>query len=251
MTNAILPLGIGEKDLKCSIGHVPGSRWEFDEAVTRVFDDMLARSIPQIASMRAVIHRVGEALIQPYSDVLDLGCACGEGIRDFIVGREKSNRFIGIDRSESMLREARRRLRTFVDDGAIEFRDVDLRSEYPEVRASLTLCVLTLQFIPIEYRHRVLSQARDHSLPGGGLILVEKILGRDHPINTLLVDQYYAHKREMGYSQAEIDSKRCALEGVLVPLTAEWNENLLRSAGFRHVECIWRCLNFCGWVALA
>jgi len=34
-------------------------------------------------------------------------------------------------------------------------------------------------------------------------------------------------KRKAGYSQEEIDRTRYALEGVLVPMTARWNEALL------------------------
>jgi tRNA (cmo5U34)-methyltransferase len=35
-----------------------------------------------------------------------------------------------------------------------------------------------------------------------------------------------------------------------VPVTAAWNEDLLQQAGFRHVECFWRWLNFGGWIAV-
>jgi tRNA (cmo5U34)-methyltransferase len=234
-----------------SLGHFPGTHWEFDESVAKVFDDMLARSIPQIASMREVVVRFGGALIQPNTDILDLGCACGDSISGLIAGHEKSNRFVGIDRSKPMLLEASRRFQKFIDAGTMEFHEMDLRVGYPSVHASLTLCVLTLQFVPVECRYRVLSEIRAHTTDGGGLILVEKILGVDPITDALLVDQYYAYKRAMGYSQEEIDSKRRALEGVLAPLTATWNEDLLRSAGFRHIECIWRCMNFCGWVAIA
>ncbi len=41
-----------------------------------------------------------------------------------------------------------------------------------------------------------------------------------------------------------------ALEGVQVPVTAKWNEDLLRAAGFRNVECYWRWMNFAAWVAV-
>jgi tRNA (cmo5U34)-methyltransferase len=41
-----------------------------------------------------------------------------------------------------------------------------------------------------------------------------------------------------------------SLEGVLVPVTAAWNEYLLRSAGFSHVDCFWRWMNFAAWVAV-
>jgi tRNA (cmo5U34)-methyltransferase len=233
-----------------SLGHFPAGSWEFDEAVTRVFDDMLARSIPHLASMRSLVEHLGGALIQPDTDVVDLGCACGQGIEPFLDGRENSNRFLGIDCSQPMLSEARQRFRHHIQMGAVDFRDIDLRVEYPNVRASLTLCILTLQFIPIESRYRVLDAVRKHTVAGGGLLLVEKVLGGDPVMDALLVDQYHAHKRSMGYSPEEVESKRRSLQGVLVPLTSAWNEDLLRTVGFRHIECFWRCMNFCGWIAL-
>jgi len=52
------------------------------------------------------------------------------------------------------------------------------------------------------------------------------------------------------YTTEQIERKRLALEGVLVPVTARWNEDLLRDAGFRQVECFWRWLNFAGWVGV-
>ena len=48
----------------------------------------------------------------------------------------------------------------------------------------------------------------------------------------------------------QIRDKRKSLEGVLVPVTAKWNEDILRQCGFRKVDCFWRCLNFAAWVAI-
>jgi tRNA (cmo5U34)-methyltransferase len=236
---------------RSSLGHLPGQRWEFDDAVTDVFDDMLRRSIPQLDSMREVVHRFARRLIQPGTDVVDLGCARGDGIASLLAGNERANRFIGVEVSEPMLQAARQRFRDAAGINPVDIQHLDLRVSYPQVRASLTLCILTLQFIPVEHRFKVLAEARERTVPGGGLILVEKILGETPRINALLSEQYCLHKRAMGYTQKEVDAKRAALEGVLVPLTASWNEQLLRTSGFRDVECIWRCMNFCGWVAIA
>ena len=63
------------------------------------------------------------------------------------------------------------------------------------------------------------------------------------------VSAYYEMKAEHGYSEEDIERKRLALEGVLVPLTASANEQLLRDAGFRNVETIWAWGNFRGWMA--
>jgi len=66
----------------------------------------------------------------------------------------------------------------------------------------------------------------------------------------VFVDLYYRMKESKGYSHDEIERKRLSLEGVLVPVTARFNEMLLRGAGFRQVDCFWRWMNFCGWVAV-
>ena len=96
----------------------------------------------------------------------------------------------------------------------------------------------------------MVQEVYDRTLPGGAFILVEKVLGSSAPVDAILTDLYEDLKRRNGYSQQNIDRKRLSLEGVLVPLTAGWNENLLRRAGFGDVECFWRSLNFAGWVAV-
>ena len=57
-------------------------------------------------------------------------------------------------------------------------------------------------------------------------------------------------KKGHGYTQEQIERKRLSLEGVLVPVTARWNEEMLRMAGFQQVDTFWRWMNFCGWVAV-
>ena len=51
-----------------------------------------------------------------------------------------------------------------------------------------------------------------------------------------MVRQYYQLKLDNGYDQEDIDRKRLSLEGVLVPMTASQNEQMLRLEGFRQGE---------------
>ena len=69
-------------------------------------------------------------------------------------------------------------------------------------------------------------------------------------LDDLMVDLYYQMKRENGYTDDQIMAKRRSLENVLSPLEPAWNEAMLKQAGFRKVEMFWRCLNFCGWIAV-
>jgi tRNA (cmo5U34)-methyltransferase len=128
--------------------------------------------------------------------------------------------------------------------------DFDLRESYPNVRASVTLSVLTLQFIPIEYRQRIIADAYNKTVSGGIFLLVEKVLGFDSTANKILVDTYYERKGENGYTQEQIANKRKSLEGVLVPVTNNWNIEMLQQAGFQHIECYWRHLNFAAWFGI-
>ena len=233
-----------------SLGHMPEASWEFDQSVTAVFDDMLARSIPQIGAMRESVFQVAAHLMQPETHVVDLGCALGTSMVPLIERFGEANRYLGIEASAPMTAACRTRLRSFIDSGLVEIRNDDLQNGYPDVQASVTLCVLTLMFLPIEIRLRILANAFQHTCSGGGLIVVEKILGSDLRIDALLAELYYRHKETMGYTPEEIDRKRLALEGVLVPVTAGWNEEMLMRSGFRHVECFWRATNFCGWIAI-
>ena len=228
----------------------PGEKWSFDDSVTQVFDDMLMRSIPQYDVMRKATFDIAQPYVKPNTDIVDLGCSRGESLKPFIHKYGAQNHFVGIEVSEPMLEAARNQFKGYIDCGVVDIKSLDLRTDYPYVKASVTLSILTLQFTPIEYRHQILKRIYDSTLPGGVFILVEKILGDTCSIDTLFRDCYYNLKSENGYTQDQIDRKKLSLEGVLVPVTSKWNEELLSKAGFSQVDCFWRWMNFAGWVAL-
>lgn len=217
--------------------------------MTDCFEDMLRRSIPQYDAMRQAVFEIAAPFVQANTDIVDLGCSRGDALKPFIDRFGASNRYIGLEVSPPMLEAARAQHRGMISTGIVEIRDFDLRNGFPPVRASVALSVLTLQFTPIEHRHRIVRDVQRSLVPGGAFVLVEKILGGDADTDALLVDRYYAMKAANGYTREEIDRKRCSLEGVLVPVTARWNEDLLQSAGFPRVECFWRWMNFAGWIA--
>jgi tRNA (cmo5U34)-methyltransferase len=169
---------------------------------------------------------------------------------ELIRRRGAHNRFVGVEISKPMADVCRQRFAGLIDASVVEIRDDDLRTTYPPVRASVTLAVLTLQFIPIEHRQRLVKAIFDSTLDGGCLIVVEKVLGHTCDIDDVLVEQYQRLKKTNGYSDDDIERKRLALEGVLVPVTARWNRELLVGAGFRQIDCFWRWMNFAGWLAI-
>ena len=223
---------------------IPAGKWVFDSAVTEVFDDMLQRSIPDYEGMRRTTTELAIRFAQPNTALVDLGCSRGAAIKPIYRELQESISYFGIEVSEPMRNAAKKEL------PYATILDTDLRHQYPPVRASVTLSVLTLQFIPIEYRQKIIERVYESTVKGGAFLLVEKVLGTDSFSNQLLIETYLSRKGENGYTAEQIAKKRESLEGVLVPVTAEWNSDLLKAAGFSHIECYWRHLNFAAWIGV-
>jgi len=228
-----------------SIGHLPDGKWEFDMSVTRVFDDMIARSIPQYDALRGLVASLARRFGADGGTVLDLGCSTGLSI-EALAG--KARRVVGVEISESMLDVVRTK---FVSYGNVEIEALDLRHDFPEIDGvDVALAVFTLQFVPVEYRAGVVRRVFDSLAPGGAFIVAEKVLGETATTQAAFVDVYHAFKEEQGYSREEVDRKALSLEGRLVSLTPAGNEGLLRAAGFYRAECFWRWANFTAWLAI-
>lgn len=237
-----------------SLGHMPkgDERWSFDDSVTQVFEDMLQRSIPAYESMRANTTKLSAAHVQPDTLVLDIGCSRGTAMNLLMKAlgqRATTVNFVGAEISEPMLAAAKERFKGLPN---VEIVPFDLRNGFPASAGtcSVILSVLTLQFLPLGRRQRIIADAYKALVPGGAFLLVEKVQGASAEIDSVFVDIYYEHKREMGYTQEEIDRKRLSLEYVMEPAQAEWNVDMLRKAGFTQIDGYWRWMNFAAWIAL-
>lgn len=224
---------------------IPNGKWQFNQEVSEVFDNMLERSIPDYETMRNLVFNIGKHFVLPDTAILDIGCSNGIAAAPF--AEKFGNRMLLLDVSECMLDICRER---FKGNDRIEVKNHDLRQGLPEVKSSLILSILTIQFTPIEYRKKIIKSIFDSLVHGGCFIMVEKVLGNTADLDSVFVDEYYEIKRDHHYTNEQIESKRKSLEGVLVPITSDWNFDILRDAGFRQVDCFWRYLNFCGYIAI-
>jgi tRNA (cmo5U34)-methyltransferase len=87
-------------------------------------------------------------------------------------------------------------------------------------------------------------------VPGGCLLVVEKVLSKDSKINRSFIKYYYDFKQRNGYSEMEIAQKREALENVLIPYRLEENYELFLSSGFSYCDVFFKWYNFCGIIAV-
>ncbi|RYG00133.1 MAG: tRNA (cmo5U34)-methyltransferase, partial [Chitinophagaceae bacterium] len=100
------------------------------------------------------------------------------------------------------------------------------------------------------YREKLLKRIFDGLVPGGVLIVSEKVLAEDSLFNRNFIKYYYDYKRRNQYSEMEISQKREALENVLIPYKLSENITMLREAGFSHTETFFKWYNFSGFIAI-
>ena len=241
----------------------PKEKWEFDNAVADCFENMLERSIPQYSLMRKSVADLiydivaNNDITKSTYQILDLGCSDGIMIETLInrfseyEKAEHYGYYTGVDISEPMLKKAKYRLLDNIIANRVRIDNCDLRNSFPTGLYDVVTAILSIQFIPIEYRQEIIQKVYDNlSSKDGCFIMVEKVLGNSSILNKLFIKNYYAMKSENGYSDEQIERKRLSLEGVLVPVTNDWNIDLLKQAGFRQVDVFWRWMNFVGYIAI-
>jgi len=237
--------------------------FRFDQAVASVFPDMIKRSVPGYKTIIAMTGTLAERYVQPNSRCYDLGCSLGASsisMRHHI--QQPGCEIISVDNSEAMLKQCQAVLKqdqsnsqhSPVELSSIEHTPVELVcgnvEDIPIVNASMVVLNFTLQFIPLEQRAKLLHKIADGLLPGGVLVLSEKVAFTDQQHHELMIDLHHNFKRANGYSDLEISQKRSSLEDVLIPETLEVHRQRLRQAGFSSVDVWFQCFNFASLIAL-
>ncbi len=173
----------------------PKLRWEFDEDVAKCFPNMLKRSIPAYENMRSLVFSVGKNYVKRNTHIADIGCSDGQAIEPFIKHFGLNNYYDLFDVSEPMLEKCKERFREWQRTQIVDIKNYDIKNGIPAYTNSLVLSILTLQFTPIEYRHKIVQSVYDSLMPGCAFILVEKVLGNTSAIDDILVKEYYDIKK--------------------------------------------------------
>lgn len=218
--------------------------FEFNQQVATVFDDMLVRSVPLY---RECLRRQAQLLGRYYqagSRIYDLGCSHGN--LGLLVLDELGNgvrEMVAVDTSLPMLERYRQRLAGHPLRDRVVMVAEDIRT-LPLDQASAVVVNLTMQFLPLGDRERLLDKIYNALQPGGILLLTEKTVAADGEVATLEQEFYYRFKAENGYSELEISQKREALETILLPESLEQHLQRLRQVGFSQPVVWLKWFNF-------
>jgi methyltransferase, putative len=226
------------------------SDFVFDEKVVKAFPDMIKRSVPGYETIIAMTGALADKYIQQGTNCYDLGCSLGAST--LAICRHCSDRdfnMIGVDTSAPMIVQCQSMLDSLSVNNNIRLICDDANNIDIE-NASMVVLNFTLQFIPREQRNALIKKIYDGLVPGGILVLSEKVQFSDRHLDELMIDLYYGFKAANGYSELEISQKRTALENVLLPETLDTHKNRLKSCGFSWVDVWFQCFNFASMIAI-
>jgi tRNA (cmo5U34)-methyltransferase len=221
-------------------------KFEFDEAVASVFDDMLSRSVPFYDEVRRLIISLILAEEAEGKKVLDLGSSTAKFLLELSKKMQSPMQLKGIDNSEAMLDRARQKCQAFGAEIELEFADM---LSYDYQQEDIVVANYTLQFIRPMQRTLLIQKIYNGLSEEGLFIFSEKVVFEDKKLDKQIIDIYYAYKKAQGYSEYEIAQKREALENILIPFTIEENMQMCRDAGFRKIDTIFQWANFVTFVA--
>jgi len=200
----------------------------FNETVASVFPDMIKRSVPGYSTILEMIGLMTKRYSIPETHLYDLGCSLG-AVSLILKENSHSCKVVGVDNSKSMISLAKKRMKYKSKKVSFLLSDIENFSFSP---SSIIVLNFTLQFIPINQREALLRRIKNALLPGGILILSEKIIGETKKENLLQLDMHHAFKRIQNYSEMEIKKKQSSLDNVLFPETVSQHLNRLLRLGF-------------------
>ena len=211
---------------------------------------MVTRSVPGYYDMQLLTAKVARKVCQPGSYIYDFGCSSGTSIAFIKRSVNFPLSFVGIDSSAEMLDKCRSKLEKLGLIDSVDLRCADISTAELNHPPTLSIFNFTLQFLTPTERLPLLKRVADSTVTGGATIISEKVITTQPEAQTLIQQLHWEFKGEAGYSELEIARKRDSLENVLVPLTAQENLDLIRSAGFKEAELLYKNLNFAAFIGL-
>ena len=216
-------------------------KFEFNEDVALVFEDMLKRSIPSYEIFLKLSSRLILENTKEEATVYDLGCSLATLLLKTEEKSHKNLNLIGLDNSKPMLEKAKRKVELF--NSKISLIHTDILT-YNFTACDVFISNFTLQFIQQEKRINFCKKLFSNLKDGGVFIFSEKIIFEDEVLNKNTEQKYYKFKEKNAYSHYEIMKKKEALNNVLTPLSLNENINMIKKAGFKTCEVVFLTFNF-------
>lgn len=218
------------------------------------FDNHIEKSIRGYTNLHDDVVNLSRYYVEDYTNVVDIGSSTGKTIEAMAIQNVKfapRATYVGVELAEGFQNDMKQRMHNLshaLPETHFKFQNMDIR-EYEFHNCSLVTSLFTLQFMPPKDREEVIRNISAGLNDGGAFIFGEKTVADNGRFQDMFTFTYYDYKRK-SFSEKDIMAKEVTLRNMLKPNT--WDElvDMLRSAGFKHVQPFWRNFLFVGAIAI-
>jgi tRNA (cmo5U34)-methyltransferase len=208
----------------------------FDETVA-YYDQWIQKAIPGYKDLFSVALQVIPFPSQAPISVLDLGAGTGL-FSQYMLSRCPQASFVLMDLAVELLEIARRRFK----EHSSQFRYVtgDYRQISGEGQYDLVISSMSIHHLADEDKQRLFAQVYQLLRKPGVFVNVDQIRGETPDLQRLYWEQWLAHVRRSGGTEAEIESsvnrrKKYDKDALLADQL-----NWFKTAGFTNVDCVYK-----------
>ncbi len=242
-----LKLGIGKNKLPSS--------WKFSTDIVKDFDDHIEKSIPRFKDCHKLTTRISDFyLTENNSKYLDIGSTSGSLIEKISLHHNKRRKLIikGVEIEKHFCDFSKKRLKrkNYKHDTKFYPKDVFSFLKNTNDKFDFITSLFTLQFIKPNKRSKILDLIYKKLHWGGGFVFFEKVRGKDARFHDILNFLINLEKTDRNFEPSEIYGKSMSLAGVMEPFTHNGNLQILKNAGFKDTETIFKYVNFQGYLCI-
>jgi tRNA (cmo5U34)-methyltransferase len=197
----------------------------------------------------ADLHRMTSILLAEHAQqdarVLVLGAGGGLELKSMAEAEPGWN-FVGIDPAAAMLKLADQTLGPL--SARVQFQQGYI-DDAPDGPFDAATCLLTLHFLDADERRRTASEIHRRLKPGAPFVAAHSSFPQG--ARTQWLSRYAAFAIASGADPDKANGARAAVDANLSLLSPEQDAQILREAGFKHVELFYAAFTWRGWVAYA
>jgi tRNA (cmo5U34)-methyltransferase len=211
--------------------------WTFEtQEIANTFDNHVREQLPWYDMVTESVSYIIKNYLSENDTVVDIGASTGNMIDKIIpLVQERSCYITAIEKSETMFEKLKNK---YANESCVELVDADVMDiQLP--KAKVYVLFLTLMFIPVHQRKKLMQTIRNKCEEGGVIIVVDKVCDHLGYFSTVLKRLTMHFKLLQGAKPEDVLTKEMSLAGVQIPIDI----SLLCDA-----KEFFRMGEFAGWV---
>ena len=221
--------------------------WNFNGNVPLFFDKHISLSVPFYEECHNLLLEISDHFVSENSNIYDIGCSTGKFTKKLFKRHNSLKKYnvYGLDLSKEMIKFAKKnnKFKNLI------FKNEDINN-FKFDKSSLIISYYTIQFLKYGKRSKLIKKIFNSLESGGAFLFFEKIRGSNGKFQDIYNSNYYNFKLAQGFTHSEIYNKSVSIKGNLEPETSLNNIQLLKSAGFKKIEVIFKFNCFEGICAI-